>query len=516
MQQEQDQRDEQKTKQRWEAEQTRLRDAERQSQWDAQVGDYTRYPDSTVEGNRIDNGEFVGTLGTERDSGWTPVFTGGRGVALYRPTVLVGPGGVRQTSTPRALEERPQESGARDTSPGYHINHNGQAVDSEGMYAPEDTSRDAALARELADQEQAQAPLTDGEAQWQEEERLMREGHVKSAIYIPSVPPREEQLASESKQPEERRKLFQIDHGQSVATVSTNVPIDHGQSAENAALYAPPQYLGSGIPIDQGQNAENAALYAPLHHLGNGEERPDTPTAGQVDPRWEPSDGRQTGQTPFNTPTAQHVDSRWKPADGWPLGQTQYHLPKPVQQTGPGQLGQPVYHPSPRPPFIPHQGWDNGVNEMEGRRGPRPKFNLRTFGKDPNYTIEEFLSTMDDYVASFEDCAGEAVASVKSYLAGEASALVIDAGAREWSEIREVLQDHYIPPGHEKTHQTALVNMKLHKGETPTSLSIRVRTTMRKAFPTLARSHRDPMMINAFLQALGDDDVHKTVTFLSE
>ena len=170
-----------------------------------------------------------------------------------------------------------------------------------------------------------------------------------------------------------------------------------------------------------------------------------------------------------------------------------------------------VYYTAQQTPCTPQRWGGDNSNNVERRRGPRPRFNLRTFGKDPSYTIEEFLSTMDDYVTSFEDCEEEAVASVKSYLAGEASALVIDAGARKWAEIREVLRDHYIPPGHEKTHQTALVNMKLYKGETPTSLSIRVRTTMRKAFPSLGRSHRDPMMINAFLQALGDDDIHKTV-----
>ena len=118
---------------------------------------------------------------------------------------------------------------------------------------------------------------------------------------------------------------------------------------------------------------------------------------------------------------------------------------------------------------------------------------------------------MDDYVTSFGDCEEEAVASVKSYLTGEASALVIDAGAREWEEIREVLIKHYVPPGHEKTHQTALASMRLLKGETPTSLSIRVRTTMRKAFPTLDRRNRDPLMSNTFLQALGDEDITRTV-----
>ena len=42
------------------------------------------------------------------------------------------------------------------------------------------------------------------------------------------------------------------------------------------------------------------------------------------------------------------------------------------------------------------------------QRPLRPKFNLRTFGKDvEQYTIDEFISTMDDYVKPFDQDSDE-------------------------------------------------------------------------------------------------------------
>ena len=147
----------------------------------------------------------------------------------------------------------------------------------------------------------------------------------------------------------------------------------------------------------------------------------------------------------------------------------------------------------------------------EGIGSPRPKFNLRTFGTDSSYTIEEFLSTMGDYVDSFKNCPQRAMASVKSYLTGEAAALVVDAGATTWEEIRTILLEHYIPQGHDRAQQSALNYLKRERGENPSTLSVRVRVTAREAYPKLNRLDRDPIMINSFLKAWGDRDVERIV-----
>ena len=118
---------------------------------------------------------------------------------------------------------------------------------------------------------------------------------------------------------------------------------------------------------------------------------------------------------------------------------------------------------------------------------------------------------MEDYVAGFEDCPQGAVASVKSYLAGEAAAIIVDANVSTWEEIKTVLLEHYVPQGHDRAQQSALSYMKREKGEKASTLSVRVRVTARKAYPKLTRLDRDPLMINSFLKAWGDRDVERTV-----
>ena len=149
----------------------------------------------------------------------------------------------------------------------------------------------------------------------------------------------------------------------------------------------------------------------------------------------------------------------------------------------PGDSGTPGGSPTPPARRIPRLRVFSGDTSSGGVYLSRPKFNLRTFGKDDaSYSLEEFLSTMDNYVDSFDVCPQEAVASVKSYLAGQAAAIVYDADVSTWEEIKDVLWRHYVPEGYDRSQQSALVYMK-----------------------------RDPIMINCFLQAWGDKDVEKTV-----
>ena len=66
-------------------------------------------------------------------------------------------------------------------------------------------------------------------------------------------------------------------------------------------------------------------------------------------------------------------------------------------------------------------------NNSDMQRPPRPKFNLHTFGKDvEQYTIDEFVSTMDDYVKPFALDSNELRACIKSHLTGEAASVVLD------------------------------------------------------------------------------------------
>ena len=194
-----------------------------------------------------------------------------------------------------------------------------------------------------------------------------------------------------------------------------------------------------------------------------------------------------------------HADGRSVPHNSWEDDQRQTHpkewgTPPPYpgvggaprgSNWGPGATSTPFRTPEGqivpdglqdrRTPYQPERprpyGFGSGNSHDSGShgrsRGPRPKFNLRTFGKDNSYTIEEFLSTTEDYVASFEDCPAEAVSSVKSYLAGEAAAIVHDAGVTTWEEIRKVLLEHYVPLGHERANQSALSYLKRERGENP-------------------------------------------------
>ena len=102
----------------------------------------------------------------------------------------------------------------------------------------------------------------------------------------------------------------------------------------------------------------------------------------------------------------------------------------------------------------------------------KPKFNLKTFGKDDSYTIDEFISTMNDYVMGFPGQDHEIRAAVKSYLTGEAACVVIDADAQTWEDIKTVLLAHYRPDGEDRTHMASLLTMKRKYNETPSSLSV--------------------------------------------
>ena len=111
------------------------------------------------------------------------------------------------------------------------------------------------------------------------------------------------------------------------------------------------------------------------------------------------------------------------------------------------------------------------------QRSPRPKFNLKTFGKDiESYTIDEFISVMDDYVKPFALDSDELRASIKSHVTGEASSVIIDADAKTWPEMKAALLLHYRPDGEDRTHMAALMVMKKKDKETPSSLAVRIRT----------------------------------------
>ena len=122
--------DQQKRRKAWEEEDARRRrweDQERQKQWDAQVGDVTRYPNSTIEEEEgSDNGEAAVSDGQNQGSGWTKGFTGGQGVVLTEPTVSDGPTPVRQTSMSLDV---PQESRGRGRPPpGFCVDHIGMVA----------------------------------------------------------------------------------------------------------------------------------------------------------------------------------------------------------------------------------------------------------------------------------------------------------------------------------------------------------------------------------------------------
>ena len=140
----------------------------------------------------------------------------------------------------------------------------------------------------------------------------------------------------------------------------------------------------------------------------------------------------------------------------------------------------------------------------------RPKFNLRTFGKDvEQYTIDEFVSTMDDYVKPFAPDSDELRACIKSHLTGEVSSVVLDADAQTWDEIRAALLLHYRPEGEDRTHMAALQYMRQKKGETPASLAVRVRRSTKRAFPQMQISALDSIMIQHFLRAMDNKELSR-------
>ena len=74
-----------------------------------------------------------------------------------------------------------------------------------------------------------------------------------------------------------------------------------------------------------------------------------------------------------------------------------------------------------------------------------------------------------------------------------------------------MLLEHYRPEGEDRTHMTALIAMRRKKGEAPSSLSVRIRTSTRKAYPHLTLKELDSHMIQTFIQAMGDKDLKKVV-----
>ena len=82
--------------------------------------------------------------------------------------------------------------------------------------------------------------------------------------------------------------------------------------------------------------------------------------------------------------------------------------------------------------------------------------------------------------------------------------VVLDAGCITWEDIKEALLAHYRPDGEDRTHMAALMSMqKKSKSETASSLSVRIRTSARKAYPHIKMEDLDSIMIQAFLQATG-------------
>ena len=117
----------------------------------------------------------------------------------------------------------------------------------------------------------------------------------------------------------------------------------------------------------------------------------------------------------------------------------------------------------------PGSRW-NTFSTSGGRGGSRarPNFNLKPFGRDDHYAIEEFVSVMDDYVRGFDNAQPEDIsAAVRSYLTGEAATIVFDSDAKTWEQIKATLIGHF-----RRTHMAKLMAMRRNKGETPASLAV--------------------------------------------
>ena len=168
------------------------------------------------------------------------------------------------------------------------------------------------------------------------------------------------------------------------------------------------------------------------------------------------------------------------------------------------------YSPAPR---------NSTLNTTGGRVHSRfrPKFNLREFGVDDRYTIDEFVSVMDDYVRSCDQSTeAEICAVVKSYLKGVAATIVLDARVKSWENIRKVLMDHYRPEDEDRTHLAMLTHMHRSKGEAPASLAVRIRTSTNKAYPDWSLAQMDKQMLQTFLTAMDDPQLQTLVLASNE
>ena len=136
---------------------------------------------------------------------------------------------------------------------------------------------------------------------------------------------------------------------------------------------------------------------------------------------------------------------------------------------------------------------------------PEPKFNLKTFGSDDNFTIDEFVSVMDGYIRKFENRQPEEISSlVLSYLTGEAFSVVKGADAGSWKDMRSALLEHYHPDGENRAYIVALKIMRRKEGEAPSSLAVRIRACTRRAYPEGKLTEMDTLMIQTFLRAMDD------------
>ena len=236
-------------------------------------------------------------------------------------------------------------------------------------------------------------------------------------------------------------------------------------------------------------------------------------------------DGPNTGQytaPPYSTNDrhpVMHCQEERSPVIDPPLSKPQigdvrqetYTLPPPPQR----QLAlSPV--PSEQPiPCLPTPRNTSMNTTYRGGHRFRPKFNLREFGLDERYTIDEFISVMDDYVKSCDQTPeSEVVSMVRSYLKGVAATIVIAARVSTWQEIRGVLLEHYRPEGEDRTHMAKLMSMRRLKGESPLALSVRIRTSTNIAHPESTQKQQNMQMIQTFLLAM-DDNQLKTLVLAS-
>ena len=164
-----------------------------------------------------------------------------------------------------------------------------------------------------------------------------------------------------------------------------------------------------------------------------------------------------------------------------------------------------------------HSPRNISFNTSTGKGGGRvrPRFNLREFGIDERYTIDEFISVMDDYIVGCDQSPdSEIVSMAKSYLKGVAATIVISAKAPTWTDIRRVLLEHYRPEDEDRTHMAMFMTMRRLKGKTPLALSVRIRTSTSWAHPDATEAQSNMQMIQTFLMAMDDKEL-KTLVLAS-